>query len=428
MPDVEPKPLSMSEALAYWSSKTPLTREEISAVAEKAQARAFTVSGVARKDMLEAIHASLLQALAEGKSLQAWKKEAADVMSRAGITQRWRLDTIFRTNVQSAYMAGRYEQMRRTAKSRPYWRYVAVADSRTRPEHLALNGLVYPADHPFWDTYYPPNGFRCRCTVQTLSARDVQSRGYDVATDLPDLIEPIDPATGNRMPPVRPRPDPGFGTNVGRDWLAGLSPGPFDGDIHDVAADALCRGGQGLFADERCKPPLADLDQRHIRVYGSSDLLPRSMPKEQQVLAFLKEFGLADINASAVVRLPGNYPLVVGKGLFMDKAHGGFKGAWADKGPYLRLLARTIKDPFEVWWVPVEIGPQRRLVFSLRLIRLFRENGGQGIGGYCSFSLLGQEWHGATAFTPRSDRSNESMLAYLEKQRAGILIHREELK
>lgn len=34
-----------------------------------------------------------------------------------------------------------------------------------REEHAELNGITLPADDPFWREYYPPNGWRCRCTT-----------------------------------------------------------------------------------------------------------------------------------------------------------------------------------------------------------------------------------------------------------------------
>jgi uncharacterized protein with gpF-like domain len=73
--------------------------------------------------------------------------------------------------------------------------YDAVNDSRTRPTHLALDEKVFPADHPFWDKWYPPNGYRCRCSVIPLSESQVKSAGLKIETEDPTgtLIEPIDP-------------------------------------------------------------------------------------------------------------------------------------------------------------------------------------------------------------------------------------------
>lgn len=428
---VEVKPLQPSEALRFWQDKTAVTKDEYSALDRKARSRAFTVSGLDRAEQVGAVHAAMHKALENGETLRDFKKRVGETLEDATLPD-WRLRTIFRTNIQSAYMAGRYEQMKRTAKQRPYWRYVAVADNRTRLDHLALHGLVYPADHEFWGSFYPPNGFACRCSVQSLSSRQVRARGLTIETDMPDLVEPTDPATGMKLPPRRPRPDPGFDSNVGQDWLAGLAPSELDGELKDVATSAWCRDGHTSFAEgDACRPPLATLDKRHIFKIRPDDILPKNLDKSEHVAAFLKEFGLG-LEQSKVHRLPGNFPVVISKWLFVDKATGEFKGTWSDKGPYMRLLARTIKDPYEVWWAPVEVGGRdgkpKRLVYSLRLLRLFSRPDGKGIGGYCSFSLIGRHWLGATAFAPKAGRSEKAILEYLERMRGGVLLHREELK
>lgn len=47
-------------------------------------------------------------------------------------------------------------------------RYDTVGDARVRDAHKALNGTTLPVSHPFWNTHYPPNGWKCRCDVVRL--------------------------------------------------------------------------------------------------------------------------------------------------------------------------------------------------------------------------------------------------------------------
>ncbi len=49
---------------------------------------------------------------------------------------------------------GRYNLQYRTAN-----------DSRVRDDHAVLQDTTLPVDDPFWMSYYPPNGWRCRCTA-----------------------------------------------------------------------------------------------------------------------------------------------------------------------------------------------------------------------------------------------------------------------
>jgi len=224
--DAPLRPLPMAEALEYWRSKVQLPPKEFYRLAEQYRVRAFTVSRLARADMLGEIFESIEKALAEGVSFGAWRKSLAPVWEENGWTgiRAWRVDNIFRTNIQTAYNVGRYKQMQAVAKARPFWQYSAVNDSRTRPTHRALHGRVYRHDSPFWDTFYPPNGFRCRCKVKTLSERQVRERGLTVheGNGLGELIEPVGP---NGPMPARPlMPDRGFEGNPGKEaWTPDLS-------------------------------------------------------------------------------------------------------------------------------------------------------------------------------------------------------------
>src|SRR4030042_1453082 len=96
------------------------------------------------------------------------------------LTRPWHRETVFRTNVLSSYGAGHWEQAQEIRALRPYARYSAVMDGRTRPSHAALHGLIFPLDHPFWRTYWPPWDYNCRCFAVTLSQWEVEQGGLQV--------------------------------------------------------------------------------------------------------------------------------------------------------------------------------------------------------------------------------------------------------
>lgn len=87
---------------------------------------------------------------------------------------------------QSAQMAARWEQFTEDG-DRYYLQYRTAGDDKVRPEHAALDRITLPIDDPFWETYYPPNGWNCRCTVvQVLKwkynktdPREAQDRGKE---------------------------------------------------------------------------------------------------------------------------------------------------------------------------------------------------------------------------------------------------------
>jgi SPP1 gp7 family putative phage head morphogenesis protein len=58
----------------------------------------------------------------------------------------------------------------------PWLQYQTKGDGRVRAEHDRLNGIVLPADDPFWSQYYPPNGWRCRCTVKPFTDAQLEKQ------------------------------------------------------------------------------------------------------------------------------------------------------------------------------------------------------------------------------------------------------------
>lgn len=408
-------PLAPAEAIKYWTGKTAVSSKEFQSMNSQARTRAFAVSGLAQLDQVGTVQDAISSALANGENLSRFKGRISEILETQGwIGKRaWRVENIFRTNVQSAYMAGRFSQMKRVAKRRPYWQLVAVKDRRTRQTHLAVDGLVYPHDHPFWQTWYPPNGFACRCVVITLSERQVQARGLQVQSEIPDTIRLVDPETGMETI-INPVPDRGWATNIGEDWLAGLAPSELDGSVVELNATPVCRSGDHA-SGSACRPPLDSLDARHIHQIGKNDILPRGLSDEAYVRSFLGRFGITDINGSAVHRLPGNIPVVISKHFFVvnKKTRAGWKVKKNGREVYLPLLARTILDPFEIWKTSVVVGGRQRP--CLNLLRLFSDAQGV-VGGYGVFHLIGRRWSAATVFTPQTGKKPAALFRYLEKK------------
>ncbi len=64
----------------------------------------------------------------------------------------------------SAEMASKWEDYQKDGDDYNL-QYRTAGDDKVRPEHAELNGVTLPPSDPFWDEYYPPNGWNCRCTV-----------------------------------------------------------------------------------------------------------------------------------------------------------------------------------------------------------------------------------------------------------------------
>ena len=207
-------------AIAWWKQRAKLTDAEARALTEGARQRAFYVTGLARRDLVQLVSDGIQAALENGETLDSFRERITDAIRAEGWHDR-RVGLIFRTNMQSAYAAGRWKKIQAVKASRPYLQYVARM-VRTRPSHAILHRLVYPVDHEFWKTNYPPNGFRCHCHVVTLSSRQVEKRGLTVQKEMPKSGVWKDPKTGYEYFVHFPGADKGFRGNPGMDWLDGL--------------------------------------------------------------------------------------------------------------------------------------------------------------------------------------------------------------
>lgn len=65
----------------------------------------------------------------------------------------------------TAQAAEAWAHFERRAYLYPNLRYDTSGDERVRESHRGLDGVVRSINDPFWDTYYPPNGWNCRCVV-----------------------------------------------------------------------------------------------------------------------------------------------------------------------------------------------------------------------------------------------------------------------
>lgn len=219
--------LTPEDAAAYWKSKVPMTNKEAMALTEEARKRAFYAAGLAKLDQVNLVHGALLQALEQGQSVEDFKKNIAEIIQKAGWDGR-RIETIFNTNMQSAYQAGRWKSIEKNKTRFPYLQYSSVIDNRTRASHAALHGIVYPADHAFWNSHYPPNGFNCRCTAVQISKYYAEKEGLKIQNKMPGHLKYTDPKTGNEYTVTNLNPDSGFANNAGKDWLQTIETPLFD--------------------------------------------------------------------------------------------------------------------------------------------------------------------------------------------------------
>jgi len=417
------KVIPFEEAKQFWADKVKLSPGEFGKLSAEAKVRAFAVSGIAKGDELNTVYNAINKALTDGTPFSDFQRDCATIFEKRGWTgqRAWRVDNIFRTNIQTAYNVGRYQQMMEETDFLPYWMYDAVNDSRTRPTHLAMDGKVFPANSPFWEKWYPPNGFRCRCSVQPLTRGQVERRGLQVETEDPTNtpVFPVDPRTGLTSPvPVQLLPDPGFGYHPGKVVYGGIVDGALS--------------SEGKYRDLPGLPTAADLGLRKLQnirpaEVGKIDaghLLPRGLSDEQYLQEFRQRYG-----NEKVLTDPLGEAAILSERAFQIYKEPGAPVEWKfhklGHGESIPLIGEMIEDPLEIWLVPQqrESGQVR---LSKRYIAAWKTEDKERVAGLAAFDVDKGVFSGVSAFTPKVVKQGEEKwdVSYAERQRHGVLLYR----
>lgn len=184
-------PVPHGEAIAFIRDKPAVSRAVFDRLLPELKARAFTISGIEVATVLQDVRDRIAEVPA-GADWDTIKYEIADEIgpyleAGTGDTEEERrqqareiqaaaerrAEILLRTHGFEAYQAARHEVMERQTDVMPMWQYQSVGDNRVRPAHAALDGVVLPAGHPFWQTHFPPWDWGCRCQVVPLSEADI---------------------------------------------------------------------------------------------------------------------------------------------------------------------------------------------------------------------------------------------------------------
>ncbi len=192
---------------------------------------AFTVAKSAGFDILADVREELERALAEGATFEDFRKrlkprlvekgwwgravvEGPDGAEEVQLGSTRRLRTIYRANLRSARAAGQWERIQRSKAALPYLEYRLGPSERHRPHHESKAGWILPADHAFWDLWFPPNGWGCKCWVRQVGRAEAERRGITREVNIPTR-RVVNPETGA----VRELPaglDPAWAGNPGK--------------------------------------------------------------------------------------------------------------------------------------------------------------------------------------------------------------------
>ncbi|MDA6068008.1 phage head morphogenesis protein [Flavobacterium sp. AC] len=112
-------------------------------------------------------------------------------------------------NYNQNYLEAEYQFAVSSAQSAANWanisedydlQYRTANDSKVRDSHARLHDITLPSDDPFWISYYPPNGWRCRCTaVQVRKGKYKASDSKKASTQGDKATSKIDKDGKNKL-------------------------------------------------------------------------------------------------------------------------------------------------------------------------------------------------------------------------------------
>lgn len=133
---------------------------------------AFIFSGFKTFHSLREVGLSMLDDKGDVKPLEAFQKDVQAINAKYNTNY---LRAEYQHALGSSLMAVKWQQLTQNT-DRYFLQYRTAEDEKVRESHALLNGITLPAGDPFWDKYYPPNGWGCRCqAVQVRRSKYPQS-------------------------------------------------------------------------------------------------------------------------------------------------------------------------------------------------------------------------------------------------------------
>lgn len=428
-----PAQLPFTEAIDFYRAKIKLPTSGWTDIWQQQHSHAFVVAGAQSDALLEDLYNAIQDAKQNGGGYADFKTRFQEITTRQGWsyngTPNWRSRIIYDTNITQSYNAGRYVQMQAVKNLRPFWQYRHTSIEHPRLNHKAWDGIILSADDAWWDTHMPQNGWGCKCRVDSLSRYEANQELAKQGKTEPDKAPPIEwqdvivgkNGSNPRTVQVPKGIDAGFGYNVGKAYLEPLTVPPLQG-YDAVLKERGVAWPTSFDVPKLPKPTTID----------KAAILPPDTPPEQAVTDFLDVFG-ADMQTGAVFTDAAGSSLAITKALFTDAA-GEFKWLAKDKADrlqYINLLAMTLIEPDEIWWMwekdvaNSKANPDAPAKWRLkrRYLRAF-EIDGEGKYAIGVFEWNKTGWSGSTIFATRDSDSEAKQFRYFDAQRRGKLVYK----
>ena len=196
--DLNPFKLSFTEAINWFCKKFPVLYDVIEDITKKVDEQFFYMKRSTELEVTKKLYYNLLDNLKNGGTFKNWLEMSKEVLNKSGLGDSpWYLELVYRNNMASAYNAGAFYNQELNKKNKPYGLYDGVDDSRQSDICKALDGKVFPLDHPFWNNYLPPNHHGCRSQRIALDAEELEEYGLKVSKSITKDIKELKKEMGS---------------------------------------------------------------------------------------------------------------------------------------------------------------------------------------------------------------------------------------
>ena len=176
--------LTFLEAVRDLTSREPLKGFNWQQVAEIYKTRqGFALARSADIKLTERVQQTIERFMRRGIQLRSAEKIIAEL---GGFTKAY-AETVYRTNLSTAYSAGRFDQAADpdVAVVIGGFEYLTSRDSDVRrgrkqdsgENHAAADGFIAATTDPIWDTLAPPSGYQCRCVTRMVPRGELRRLG-----------------------------------------------------------------------------------------------------------------------------------------------------------------------------------------------------------------------------------------------------------
>ena len=255
-PEVEFKGTPFKEAIDFFQGKVRVPTRAYTDLMGAAHSKGFMVTGATKDELLADFQETIGRCIRDGLTLEDFRKDFDRIVAAHGWSYKgsrgWRTRTIFETNIRTSYMAGKWQQAQETKRMRPYGRYIHTTVRHPRLDHESWHNKIVPLDDPWWTYRWPPNGWGCKCGVETVSEQELQREGWEVWNPPPDTTKMVPVKTPDGIIEVETVDgvDPSFAYNPGK-AASGMCLSPVK--IQEAQSDGTWKGWRPIPWGERSR-------------------------------------------------------------------------------------------------------------------------------------------------------------------------------